>query len=156
MSAMKLSQEKLSLIEEFGVLHEQHGMQPAAGRVMALLFISDNVELTFEEIYETLQMSKSAASNAINFLLSTQKLEYITKPGERKRYFRVKAQNITDVIQRSLTGLNGFNAMLKKVLEHRPEHTKEFNNRLKEVSQFMDFLHAELPALFQKWEQRKK
>ncbi|WP_276133951.1 GbsR/MarR family transcriptional regulator [Polluticoccus soli] len=156
MSTMKLSQEKLSLIEEFGVFHEQNGMQPAAGRVIALLFISDNVELTFEEIYETLHMSKSAASNAINFLLSTNRIEYITKPGERRRYFRVKAQNITDVIQRSLTGMNGFNTMLKKVLEHRPAHTKDFNNRLKEVTQFMDFLHAELPVLFQKWEQRKK
>src|SRR3954454_17436067 len=83
-----LTDNKLNLIEELGGLYEQGGMQPAAARILSLLLVSDQTELTFEEIYETLNLSKSATSNALNFLLSTGRVEYITHPGEtRPRIF---------------------------------------------------------------------
>lgn len=150
-----LTDNKLRLIEELGVLHEQAGMQPAAARILALLLISDKTELTFEEIYETLHISKSAASNALNFLLSTGRVEYMTQPGERRRYFRCKLQSLKDGVQKSLTNLDAFNVILKKVLDQRPVGTREFNSKLEETTQFLDFLKEELPLLYQKWEERK-
>ncbi|RYD54523.1 MAG: MarR family transcriptional regulator [Sphingobacteriales bacterium] len=151
-----LTETKLRLVEELGVLHEQGGMQPAAARVLSLLMVSDKVELSFEEIYETLKISKSAASNAINGLLSTGRIEYMTQPGERKRYFRCKLKNIKEGVQKSLSGIEAMNVMLKKVLDQRPASTKEFNTNLKEMIQFLDFLRKELPALIAKWEARNK
>ena len=153
---LTLTDHKLKLIEELGVLNEQSGMQPAAARIMALLMISDKTELTFEEIYETLNISKSAARNAINFLLSTDKVEYITQPGERRRYFRCKLKSLKDGVQKSMAGLDAFNAVLKKVLDQRPVGTREFNASLEELTQFLDFLKEELPVLYQKWEDRKR
>src|SRR3954464_524153 len=95
-----LTDNKLNLIEELGVLQEQSGMQPAAARILSLLLISDQTELTFEEIYETLHLSKSATSNALNFLLNTSKIEYITHSGERRRYFRFKLQSLKDGVEK--------------------------------------------------------
>jgi DNA-binding transcriptional regulator GbsR (MarR family) len=151
-----LTENKLKMIEELGVLYEQGGMQPAAARILALLMIADKVELSFEEIYETLHMSKSAVSNAINFLINTGRVEYITLPGERKRYFKCRLQSLTEIIQKSLSGTEALNTMFKKVLTDRPAETADFNNRLMEITQFLDFLKSELPVLFQKWEARKK
>lgn len=153
---VQLSDKKLRLIEELGVLYEQSGMQPAAARILALLTVSDRYELSFEEIYETLNISKSAASNAINFLLSTDRLEYITKSGERKRYFRIKPNSLKEGVQRSLTSMNAINILLKQALEQRTKLTKEFNASLSEVTQFLDFLQKELPLVVEKWENRKK
>lgn len=153
---LPLTDHKLRLIEELGVLNEQSGMQPAAARIMALLMISDKTELTFEEIYETLNISKSAASNSLNFLLSTDRVEYLTQPGERRRYFRCKLQSLKDGVQKSLANLDAFNVILKKVLDQRPVGTREFNSKLEETTQFLDFLKEELPVLFQNWEDRKK
>lgn len=153
---LTLTDHKLRLIEELGVLNEQSGMQPAAARIMALLMISDKTELTFEEIYETLNISKSAASNSLNFLLSTGRVEYMTQPGERRRYFRCKLQSLKDGVQKSLANLDALNVILKKVLNQRPVGTREFNSKLEETTQFLDFLMEELPVLFQKWEDRKK
>lgn len=150
-----LTENKLQLIEEMGVLHEQHGMQPAAARILALLMISDTVELAFEEIYETLGISKSAASNAINILINTDRVEYITRPGERRRYFRLKTKGLKDVIQKSISSFDAMNAMLKRVLEVRTAETTEFNKSLKEITEFLDFLKSELPNLYRKWESRK-
>ena len=154
-ASIPLTDKQLKLIEELGVFHEQSGVQPAAARILSLLLVSDRIELSFEEIYETLNLSKSATSNALNSLISTQRLEYITKPGERKRYFRFKIRSLKEGIQKSLEGINAFNTLLKKVIALRTESTGEFNSDLDEVAQFLDFMQIELPRLFQKWETRK-
>lgn len=154
--AIQLSDKKLKLIEELGMHFEKSGTQPAASRIFALLMISDTNELSFEEIYETLKISKSAASNAINLLIDTHRVEYITRPGERKRYFRCKVKSLNEGVQRSLDNMEVFNALLKQVLAQRSEETKEFNNGLEDVVSYLDFMRIELPALFQKWERLKK
>ncbi|MGB7393051.1 MAG: MarR family transcriptional regulator, partial [Pricia sp.] len=84
---IKLTKEQQELIEKFGVIQEGMGLNPASARVNALLTISDKLELTFDEIRETLKLSKSATSNAINFLLERENIGYKTKLGDRKRYF---------------------------------------------------------------------
>jgi DNA-binding transcriptional regulator GbsR (MarR family) len=151
-----LSEEKLKLIEELGMHFEKSGTQPAASRIFALLMIADNNELTFEEIYEILNISKSAASNAINLLIDTHRVEYFTRPGERKRYFRCAIKSLNEGVQKTIESMVFFNSILKKVLEQRSNETKEFNKGLEDVISYLDFMRAELPALFEKWENLKK
>ena len=153
---IELNDKKRKLIEELGVLHEGSGMQPAAARIMALLMISDEAELTFEEIYGTLNMSKSAVSNALNFLLSTDRIEYTTHSGERKRYFRVKLKSIRDGVTKFLEGMTIYNELLKRVLDSRPVRTREFNSNLEEMIQFNDFIRQELPGLVEKWNKQPR
>lgn len=154
--SIQLSDKKLKLIEELGMYFEKSGTPPAAARIYGLLMISDQNELTFEEIYETLNISKSAASNGINLLIGTDRVVYITRPGERKRYFRCKVQSLSEGVQRSLNNMEVFNSLLKEVLVQRSEETKEFNKGLEEVVDYLDFMRMELPALFKKWESLKK
>lgn len=153
---LELSDQKLKLIEELGMHFEKTGMQPAASRIFALLMISDQNELTFEDIYGILNMSKSAASNSINFLIASDQVDFITRPGERKRYFRCKVKSLKEGVQKTLESMDVFNSILKKVLEQRSEETKEFNQGLEDVVSYLDFMKMELPALFQKWESLKK
>mgnify|MGYP003575071975 CR=1 FL=1 len=153
---LKLSDKQLKLVEDLGVYYEKYDLQPAAARIYSLLMVSDRNELTFEEIYENLNISKSAASNAINLMIGTQRVEYTTRPGERKRYFRCKVESLTDGMQKSMTSLLTFNNLLKEVIALRPEDTKEFNDNLREVIGFLDFMSQELPLLAKKWENRKK
>ncbi len=154
--SVQLSDKKLKLIEGLGMHFEKSGMQPAASRIFALLMVSDQNGLTFEEIYETLNISKSAASNGINFLIGTERVEDTTKPGERKRYFHCKVKSLSEGVQKSLNNMEVFNTLLKEVLAERSEETKEFNKGLEEVVGYLDFMKMELPALLQKWENLKK
>src|SRR6187455_1480493 len=137
-ASIPLTDKQLKLIEELGVFHEQGGVQPAAARILSLLLVSDRIELSFEEIYETLNLSKSATSNALNFLIKTEKLEYITRPGERRRYFRFKIRSLKEGIQKSLEGIDAFNILLKKVVSLRTGSTGEFNSSLEDVTRFLD------------------
>ncbi len=153
---MALTDKHRQLIEDLGVLHEGMGMQPAAGRVMGLLLVSDTTELTFEEIVDLLQLSKSAVSNALTMLQGLDRVDYITYPGDRKRYFRAKPKSVSSELERAMMGLAAHNGMLKRVLEQRPAATKEFNTRLEEAIDFADFIVQEMPALLEKWQHRRK
>ena len=90
---MVLKEKQKGLIEKIGIVTEREGMQPAAARIIGLLYVADNPELTFDEILGALRMSKSEASNALNLLLQTNRIEYTTFSGDRKRYFRIKVTN---------------------------------------------------------------
>lgn len=152
----KITRPQLELIEKLGVIYETAGMQPACARIVALLTVSDRVELTFEEIQQTLGISKSSASVAINLLLTTNRLEYITKAGDRKRYFRSKIMDWRVDMKQKFVRMTEMNATLKEVLDQRPKSTKEFNSSLAEIIDFMEFFQKEIPSIFKKWESKSK
>lgn len=152
---IKLTIKQKELIERLGVYMERSGYPPAQGRIIGLLMVSDRTQLTFDEIISTLQLSKSAVSNALNFLLDTGRIEYYTKPGDRKRYFMLKGNHVADEFRKNASRFLEISAFLKEILQSRTKSTTEFNQRLKEAIDFMEFLGEELPAIFKKWEKRK-
>lgn len=156
MSDFKINKAQLELIEKMGVVHERAGMQPAAARITALLLISDRTELTFDEIQQTLGISKSSASVAINLLLNVNRIEYITKVGDRKRYFRSKLMNWKEDMKQKMEGMTEMNILFKEILAQRPKSSKEFNNTLSEIIDFMEYFQKEVPAIFKKWEAKNK
>lgn len=153
---MALSEKQKAVIEQVGISFEKIGMQPAAARVMGLLYVADRPELSFDEITEALQISKSATSNAINLLLQTEQIEYTTFPGDRKRYFRLKISNWREGFAKKIEGMTSFNVLLRQVLEVRTPETPEFNQSLEELINFLDYINRQLPKLLQDWENSKK
>jgi len=156
MSDFKITKAQLELVEKLGVIHEKSGMQPAASRIMALLIIADRTELAFDEIQQTLGISKSSASVSINLLLSINKIEYMTKVGDRKRYFRNKIRNWKDDMKQGIEEITAINSIFKEVLAQRSKTTKEFNQSLAEIIDFMEFFQKEIPGIFKKWEAKNK
>lgn len=156
MSKQIVTQEQKLLIEKVGVYFEKSGMQPAASRILALLMISDNTELTFDEIIEALNISKSAASNSINLLLNMNKIEYVTKPGDRKRYFKNRIEHWRQDMRKSVQEQMCLADLFKEILKQRPGNTTEFNSNLQGLINFLDFLQIEIPILYEKWENKIK
>lgn len=155
MDSIKLSDKQLALIEKLGLIFE-NGLQPASARIAALLLVSDKLELTFDEIRELLNLSKSATSNALNLLLSMDRIEYITKPGDRKRYFKSNLSDWKENMKNKFLEFDKVHRTMREVLEQRPHSTKDFNQGLEEFVNFMEFMHREIPVLFKKWELSKK
>lgn len=152
---LHLTQRQLELIEKVGVLHSKEGMQPSSARITALLLISDKLELTFDEIRETLELSKSATSNGINYLLSCERVEYVTKPGDRKRYFCSNISSWRDTFISQFDKFKKFNEMMNEILEVRTKETVEFNNSIRDFLNFLTYLMDEMPKLFKNWENQK-
>lgn len=113
------------LVETMGRLTNQGGGTSLAGRIIGLLSFLDKEEFTFEEIVDELKISKSSVSTTLNHLMETDKIEYITYPGDRKRYFRLKINTRKQFLQamkRHIEKMEKLNRMaleLKKDKESR-------------------------------------
>ncbi|MEE3448836.1 MAG: ArsR family transcriptional regulator [Bacteroidales bacterium] len=113
------------LVETMGRLTNQGGGTSLAGRIVGLLSFLDKEEFTFEEIVDELKISKSSVSTTLNHLMETDKIEYITYPGDRKRYFRLKINTRKQFLQamkRHIEKMEKLNRMaleLKKDKESR-------------------------------------
>lgn len=153
---IKLTQKQKELIEKNGVYLERSGMAPAPARIVSLLLVSDRTELTFDEIYQTLKISKSATSTAINSLLAIERIEYHTKPGDRKRYFAHSIAAHEGNFEKNMFKMLEVRNLLKEILDNRTKTTKEFNHRLQRLIDFMEFLQKELPNVYEKWRKQKK
>jgi DNA-binding transcriptional regulator GbsR (MarR family) len=153
---VQLTDQQKRLIEQLGVYYEKSGTPPAHARILALLTVSPQTELTFDQIRDTLQLSKSATSNAINMLMNTEKVDYITKTGDRKRYFKNKIGTWREEMQNSFHKITKVSDLLEEVLEQRPPETAKYNNDLKDIISFMRFINKELPEMYKKWEKSKE
>jgi DNA-binding transcriptional regulator GbsR (MarR family) len=112
----RIRQQK-EMIEILGKIYDKEGFQPIAGRILGLLTIMDKEQFTFDEIVEELQISKSSASNAIRMLEIQNAIEYITKPGDRKRYFQIKKPDKFALIDEHKAKLKKTSEYLHAILE---------------------------------------
>lgn len=153
---VKLTAKQRDLIEKIGAAYERAGLASVSAKILALLLVAENPDLSFDQLQCTLGISKSAASNSINLLLSTGKIEQITKLGERKRFFRNRISHWKEDIKMTHDQIGHFVELLRAALKQRPGDTTEFNQTLKELIDFIEFLQRELPILYKKWEAGKK
>lgn len=153
---MELSEKQKEIIEIIGVFHEQNGLQPALGRILGLLMVADSAEATFDEIAESLSLSKSAVSSALTLLQTQTKIEYITKPGGRKRYFRLKRSNWEEELKKSINGNLQFSNILDEVIAIRKNQNPDFTQHLENIRNFMLFLKKEIPVLIDRYMEQQK
>jgi DNA-binding transcriptional regulator GbsR (MarR family) len=142
-------------IETLGIFFEQRDMTPMEARVFALLLLSDPPYQDFYRIRELLGSSKSSVSNALNRLMSSRRVDYLTLPGDRKRYFKVNPQLWLEEMKRELAAVAPMQLQLERILSRRQEmDTPEFNEQLQRIRSFFTFMAAEFPRLIARWEQQ--
>ena len=143
-----LSKVQVQLIEELVQVHVMMGLQPAWGKILALLTVSDETELTFEQIMETLDISKSGVSQALKQLELTKRIAYRTKMNDRKRYFHLRIEDWREQVAEMFSVLGKSVATTNKILKIRPAATKAFNRDLADMNNFLSSLHKmTIPAL---------
>ena len=87
---MDIQTEKEELIEMFGIHFETlYHLPPLASRILGTLIIDCcKTGITFEEVVERTNASKSSVSTNLNLLLKLGKITYYTVSGDRKKYFK--------------------------------------------------------------------
>ena len=146
-----LTEKQTELIEIIGI-HFEQSIPPAADRILALLIVSDNESYCFDEIREVLRLSKSATSNGLNFLLSVKKIEYYTKSGDRKRYFRWSPKSTIAHFKENIEKILGLSEIFEETLKHKNPSASYNYTLLAELTDLMNFLRQEMPAVFSRWE----
>lgn len=155
-NSMKLTDRKREIIERVGVAYEKKGLQPVVGRIMGLLLVAEPAEATFEEIQEELQVSKSAVSTALTFLQAKETVEYTTKPGERKRYFKLRMRDWKSELKKEFDEVLNMESLINEIIELKENKETDFCCRLSEMKDFFGFMRKELPLLLKKFENSRK
>ena len=132
------------LIEEIGMYFDKKGFQPIAGRIKALLMVMDKECFTFDEIVEELNISKSSASNALKNLEIRGDIEYITLPGDRKRYFQIKKNDRLGLIEEFEAGIASFRTFIDKIVELKGDKTSSNSIFFIEILDMIDFFSTRL------------
>jgi DNA-binding transcriptional regulator GbsR (MarR family) len=131
-------QKQKELIEEIGRFFDRDGFSPIEGRIMGLLMISDKEQFTFDEIIEELKISKSSASNAIRNLELRGGIEYVTLPGNRKRFFRIKTQSRFARLEEMEKKVKQFAEINARILELKKDKSSRSAQYIIDVQEMME------------------
>jgi len=146
-SKVNLTDEQKQLLERLAVLYEQGGVPPAPAKILALLTVSDVTELSFDQIQDTLEISKSATSQALTQLQTFKQVEYASRIGDRKRYFKLRTNNWLESIIEKFEHLRLTSEVYCEILKQRPADTKDFNKALEIKAKLLRFAVDNLPGM---------
>lgn len=150
-----MNREKLTYIEESGILFEQLGMTRMAGRVFGLLVISDRESLSFDQICEILDASKGSISGTTKQLAQTGLIRPVTLPGDRKTYYRVTEMELGDLIKSKMQMFSKLSRLLAsgKLLKEQDDDLSQW---LLEASTFYSWIGDEMDKVIDKWHKEKE
>lgn len=144
------------LIEDIGRYFEKEGFQPIAGRILGLLMVMDKERYTFDEITEELQISKSSASNALKNLEIRGNIEYVTLPGDRKRYFQVKLQDTSRFMDEMQDKVKNMLSFFHYILELKADKNSRNSVFLKKTSDYLEYLLEQLSISIERYKDKQK
>lgn len=154
MKAAERIEKQKFLIEELGRVFDKEGYQPITGRVLALLMVMDKEQYTFDEIVEELQISKSSASTALKNLEIVGKVDYLTHPGDRKRYFRAKAPDVEAMMHGFRNKFEGMHKVLSEAILLKADPNSRNAGIIKEMLGMFDFFNEQMEHLLEQYRKR--
>jgi len=127
------------LIEYIGRNGERDGFQPVAARIMALLMVMDQEEYTFDEIVKEMQISKGCVSLALQNLELRGLVEYVTYPGDRKRYYRIISRDVHAIIGEAEKRIKQHIDMIDQIVSLKADQESKNVCFLKSISKGLKF-----------------
>jgi len=154
-----MEEERQRYIEEFGRLFEGFGTPRMVGRVLGALMVADPPEMSAEELAEVLRASRGSISTATRTLEQIGLVERVGRTGERRDYFRNKPGAWHELTRRRLEGIGVFRELAERglrILDAEGRGKPEVRLGLEEMRDFYAFWEREVPAIFERWEERGK
>ena len=127
------------LIEYIGRNCEKDGIQPVAARILGLLMVTDKEAYTFDEIVTEMKISKGAVSTALKNLELRGRIEYMTYPGDRKRYYRIISRDIQSIIGEAEKRIRQHADILDQIIGLKTDQDSKRAQLLKSISTGLKF-----------------
>lgn len=108
-----------AFIEEWGLIAEGEGLPRIAGRIRALLLLSEDA-LGFGEIAERLGVSRASTSTNLRLLVERGMIERTSLPGDRRDYYRTRDTPHGRAVRSAIQRLDRMAAALAAVRAEEP------------------------------------
>jgi DNA-binding transcriptional regulator GbsR (MarR family) len=143
---------KADYIEEMGLYMESFGLPRMWGRVFGALLLADPPEQTADELAATLKASRGSISTATRMLEQAGLIDRVSKPGERKDYFRNRPGAWHEATKRRLAAMSRFREMAEKGLALLDSGDPEVRRGLEEMRDYFAYWERVFPRLAAEWE----
>lgn len=144
----------MAYIEEVGQALGSFGLPKMAARVYGALLVADPPEMSADELASVLKASRGSISTSTRMLELMGIVERLSKPGERRDYFRNKPGAWAASMQMRMNAMSLFLKLAEKGLEVVDSDDPEVLEGLRDMKAFFSFMVTEFPRLLEKWEQK--
>ncbi len=151
---MSQTNERVNFIEETGLLFENLGTTRMAGRILGYLMVSDKEMVSFDELCQVLQASKSSISTNIKALVTLHFVKPHTLSGDRKTYYMLSPElNWVEYLMKRIELLKIMKKLFNKGLELRVNKQDKPAQWLRMSIDFYDWVVREYPKFLKQWEE---
>ncbi len=150
-----LSHEKLEFIEEMGLSLAHQGLPRMAGRLLGALLIADPPEQSAEELAQTLKASRGSISTMTRMLEAPGLIERVSKPGDRRVYYRNKPDAWYQSAKTRVTQLATMRRLAEKGLSLIEGSDADVRRGLKDMHDFYVFWENEMPKVLDRWKHER-
>lgn len=137
-------------IEKTGQLFEADGLARSAGRIFACLLLAPE-PLSHEELASSLRISKASVSTNTRLLERLGALERVTRPGDRRDYFRIEEDMSIRMMEMRLEKMRQTRAVLSEGLESSAAEGEAVRRRLESSIEFFDLMIAAITDTRDAW-----
>jgi DNA-binding transcriptional regulator GbsR (MarR family) len=145
---------QVNFIEGMGRQFEADGLPRIAGRMFGFTLLEDQ-PCSLDDFAEQLQISKTSASTNARLLEQAGLIERVTKPGDRKDYYRA-APDQTRTLEVRLEGVRRMASLLHEGREALPSGRPAAARRLDQMMRFNDEAYDILVDLLESWKKRRE
>lgn len=149
-----MDNDKLTYVEESGLMFEQLGMTRMVGRVFGYLLVCDQDEVSFDQIRETLNASKGSISSTTRQLVQIGLIEPVSLPGDRKTYYKITHIELGNLLKSRMRLFSRFSETLNKArkVKKREDSVADW---LLEATVFYSWVGSQIDEVIDKWHNEK-
>jgi DNA-binding transcriptional regulator GbsR (MarR family) len=153
-STVDIRNSRKEFVERLAVAHEGDGLPRIAGRIFGLLLLCER-EMSLDEITEELGASKGSASVNTRLLEQRGFIERISKPGDRRDYYRIMPDLFERTMEQRLTRWYRFHEIVSYGLAEL-DLSPTVRSRLMDFETAYENVRDVIEAALGRWHARRK
>jgi DNA-binding transcriptional regulator GbsR (MarR family) len=138
-------------IERMGLALESDGLPRIAGRIFGLLLVSEDAR-SLDELAGELRVSKGSVSTDARLLEQRGVVERISRPGDRRDYYRVQPDLFSHTMAQRLARWERFHEAIGAARTSLPILSREVLERLEEYEEAYAFMSQVISEALARWQ----
>jgi DNA-binding transcriptional regulator GbsR (MarR family) len=138
-------------IEQMGLALESDGLPRIAGRIFGLILISDDAR-SLDDLASELRVSKGSVSTNARLLEQRGILEQISRPGDRRDYYRAPPDLFSHTMAQRIARWQRFHEAIGTARTSLSIQSREVLERLEEYEEAYAFMSQVISEALANWQ----
>jgi DNA-binding transcriptional regulator GbsR (MarR family) len=138
-------------VERMGLALESDGLPRIAGRIFGLLLVSEEAR-SLDELACELRVSKGSVSTNARMLEQRAVLERISRPGDRRDYYRVPPNLFSHTMAQRVARWQRFHEAIADARTSLPIRSSEVLERLEEYQEAYAYMSGVITGALARWQ----